>query len=81
MIPTLLTAFTAVAYYTKAKKVGASTIKWTVIGILVAIVPLELIPGMTVYLTEREDLMAPAQMVAVVLVVVVSWVLLRKIKP
>ncbi len=81
MIPILLTAFTAVAYYTKAKKVGAPTIKWTVIGILVAIVPLKLIPGITVYLTEREDWALLAQMVAVVLVVVVSWVLLRKIKP
>ena len=81
MIPILLTAFTAVAYYTKAKKVGASTLKWTVIGILVAIVPLKLIPGITVYLTKREDLAPLAQMVAVVLVVVVSWVILKKIKP
>ncbi len=81
MIAQILTAFTAFAYYTKAKKVGASKLKWTVIGILVAIVPLELIPAITVYLTKRDDFAPLAQMVAVVIVVVVSLVIFRKIKP
>lgn len=81
MIPIILTLFTAFAYYSKSKKVGASTFKWTVIGILMAIVPLELIPSITVYLTKREDLAPFALMGAVVAVVVASSVIIKKIKP
>lgn len=60
---------------------GASTIKWTVIGVLVAIVPLELIPAITVYLTKREDLAQLSLMGAVVVVVGVSSVIIHNMKP
>jgi len=81
LISIILTLFTAFAYYSKSKKVGSSAIKWTLIGMLVAIVPLELIPGITVYLTKREDLAPLALMGAVVAVVVASSILIKKIKP
>ena len=77
----IITLFTAFAFYTKSKKVGASTTKWTVIGILVAIVPLELIPAITVYLTKREDLAPLSLMGAVIVVIVASSVIIHKMKP
>ena len=81
MIHIILPLLTAFAYYTKSKKVGASTTKWTVIGVMVAMIPLELIPVITVYLTKREDLTLLSQMVAVVVVIAVSSIIIHKIKP
>jgi membrane associated rhomboid family serine protease len=72
---------TASAFYSKSKKVGASKMVWTVIGALIAIVPLELIPGITVYLTNNEDLKPLALMGVIVAVIILGAVIIKLIKP
>ena len=80
MIPTILTVFTAASFYGKAKKVGVSKTKWTIIGILISLLPLTLTPIIIIKYTGREDLDGPALMGAVIIVIVASAIIQRKIR-
>ncbi len=81
MIPIVLILFTAFTYYSIAKKVGVSKVKWTLIGVLVASIPLALIPRFIIQMTGRNDLDGPALMVSIVFVIISSSIIQRRIKP
>ncbi len=77
----MITLLTAPLYYSESKKAGADRTKWTIIGTIVAIVPLETIPFITAHVTKRKDLNHLALMGAAVIVIAISGILIRQIKP
>ena len=81
MILIIMTVITASSYCSTAKKYGVSRIKWTIIGILVAIIPLTSIPPIVMRVTGREDLDIFAFMGAVVFVIIFRALLKKLIKP
>lgn len=80
MITLILTIFTASAFYIKAKAMGVSIIKWTIVGILVSLIPVILIPNAVIYLTGRDDFDGLALMAAVAFVMILSATLQKTIK-
>ncbi len=76
----MITLLTASLYYSESKKVGADRTKWTIIGMIVAIVPLETVPFITAHVTKRKDLSHLALLGATAIVIAISGIIIRQIK-
>ncbi len=76
----ILFLITASSFYSQANKVGASKIKWVIIGFFVVAIPYELIPFTILYVTKRGDLNPIGSMIGIIGVIMLSAIMKRFIK-
>lgn len=81
MIPLLVVIICTTTLYAHAKKIGQSSVKWALIGMILTIAPLILIPNIIIRITERPDLDGPSLMFAVIVAIILNAIIKKRMQP
>lgn len=79
MIPILFVIFTTITFYLKAKKENVSKFKWSVIGLIVSVIPMLVLPIILNGIAGK-DVGGIGIMAGIICVMIISALLQRQIK-